>query len=442
MKTIVLFFFFFLSINTYAKELLKNGPMLGYNYYREVMIWLQTNEEAEVYIKYSPLDSKDSYLTDRILTKKDKAFTAHLIAEKCLPGTKYTYEIFINDEKINISFPLTFKTQSQRDNEGNYKDFRLMTGSCAFISEEYFDRPGEPYGQHYEIFESMSNMNADLMVWLGDNVYFREADWYSKSGMISRYENSRSIPEYKQLFAGCNHYAIWDDHDYGPNDSDRGYRDKNNALEIFKMFWANPAYGNEKANGVFFKFSYHDVDFFMLDNRFHRSPTKRRTGKRTILGDEQLNWLLENLSYSNATFKIIAMGGEFINTEQTHEFYSQFPEERQKILDHIINNNIEGVLFLNGDLHMSDLCVYNPKDYYPIYDFTVSPLTSGPYKAGCKKNDPMRIDGTCVSERNFGIIDVTGKKYDRQIRLAIYDKNAKLLWERNIKRYELQVKGK
>jgi alkaline phosphatase D len=440
MKTriVLIFTFFAFAISTQAQ--LRSGPMLGYAYFREVMIWLQTEESAEVYIKYVDIATDESYITEKVITEKSTAFTAHLLADKCKPGKKYSYEIYINDSKIDIDVPLTFKTQRVWDENGNFDDFRILTGSCAFISEKYFDRPGEPYGQHYEIFESMAKMNGDIMVWLGDNIYYREADWYSRSGMIARNNFARAIPEYKQFLATCNHYAIWDDHDYGPNDSDRGYRNKKDALDIFKMFWANPHYGNSEAEGVFFKFSYNDVDFFMLDNRYHRSPTDRMTGDKTILGEVQLKWLLEGLASSKANFKIITMGGEFLSNKQTHEYYAKYPEERQKILDHIIAEEIEGVLFLNGDLHMSDLCVWEPRNFYPILDFTVSPLTSGPYKEGCDKNEPMRIEGTCISERNYGVIDVSGERENRALRLAIYNKNGNLVWERKYTKQELSIK--
>jgi len=38
-------------------------------------------------------------------------------------------------------------------------------------------------------------------------------------------------------------YAIWDDHDYGPNDTDGNYAFKEQSLKLHKQFWANPSYG-------------------------------------------------------------------------------------------------------------------------------------------------------------------------------------------------------
>ena len=63
--------------------------------------------------------------------------------------------------------------------------FTLAVGSCVFINEPQYDRPGRPYGGNYEIFESLADSKPDAMLWLGDNAYFREVDFYSLSGMAT-----------------------------------------------------------------------------------------------------------------------------------------------------------------------------------------------------------------------------------------------------------------
>ena len=113
-------------------------------------------------------------------------------------------------------------------------------GSGAYFNEARYDRSGNPYGDGYEIYSNMAKAGADFMIWLGDNIYLREPDWNSWSGIIHRYTHDRAIPELQEFLASTHHYAIWDDHDYGPNNSDRGYWNKNQTMEAFKIFWANP----------------------------------------------------------------------------------------------------------------------------------------------------------------------------------------------------------
>ncbi len=74
-------------------------------------------------------------------------------------------------------------------------DFSFLAGSCSYINEPEYDRPGRPYGGDFETFNSMAREEAKFMVWLGDNAYLREADWDSKFGIQHRFTHSRSLVE-------------------------------------------------------------------------------------------------------------------------------------------------------------------------------------------------------------------------------------------------------
>ena len=61
------------------------------------------------------------------------------------------------------------------------------------------------------------------------------------------------------LLASASNYAIWDDHDFGPNDSDGSYTGKELTLEAFRMFWGNPGYGVPGVEGITTTFVWGDV---------------------------------------------------------------------------------------------------------------------------------------------------------------------------------------
>ena len=54
---------------------------------------------------------------------------------------------------------------------------------------------------------------------VGDNVYLREVDFQSYEVPAQVYPCPRNT-EMENLLKACPNYAIWDDHDFGPNDSD------------------------------------------------------------------------------------------------------------------------------------------------------------------------------------------------------------------------------
>jgi len=202
--------------------LLQSGPMPGYAEMREALIWVQTTKEAEVYAIYTDQDDTlPGRYTNKVSTKKQEAFTARLIADTLEPGHHYNYTLYINSQAVILPYPTGFNTPPLWKWRGDPPEFTMLTGSCAYINQPEYDRPGEPYGGDYRIFTHMATQKADFMLWLGDNVYLREPDWNSWTGIINRYTHTRSLPELQPFLASTQHYAIWDDHDFGPDNSNK-----------------------------------------------------------------------------------------------------------------------------------------------------------------------------------------------------------------------------
>ncbi len=415
------------------KALLQCGPMLGYSDMFEVKLWVQTKAAAKVQIAYWEKGTTNKpMLTDAVQTNKKDGFTAHLIADQVQPSKVYQYEVRINDQVVKLDYPTTFQTQQLWRWRTDPPNFKAVIGSCAYINEEQYDRPGRPYGGNYHIFKSIHAQKPDVMVWMGDNTYLREPDWFTKTGYIHRYSHDRSISELQPLLASTHHYAIWDDHDYGPNDSDRSWIHKEMATDIFKMFWGNPTYGLTGQGGITTAFQWGDIDFFLLDNRYFRKPNDRKTGDCTILGEEQIEWLIDALAYSKATFKMVVMGGQLLTTYANFETYiNQCPEERAYILRRIEEEGFKNVIFLSGDRHMSELSKVTNAKGFDIYDFTVSPFTAG-VRTGAEVN-LNRVDGTLVQQHNFGTLDFSGPVKERKVTLKVFDADGKELWTYEIK---------
>jgi alkaline phosphatase D len=418
-------------------ELLQSGPMLGYSEMREAVVWVQTKKEAEVKVMYSDTQNPtQKSWTNSVKTSKKDGFTAKLIADNVEPGKRYEYSVFINDKPIKLNYKTEFQTLPVWKWRGDAPDFSFITGSCAYINETQYDRPGTPYGGDYQIFEKIAETQADFMLWLGDNVYLREPDWNSKTGIIKRYTHTRSLPEMQKMFATMHHYAIWDDHDYGSNDSDRGFVHKNTTLNVFEMFWPNPTYGVGDERAAYTFFNWNDCDFFLLDNRFFRTPDNLNETNKTQLGERQKQWLKDALLYSDASFKFIALGGQFLNPSGKYETYSNFgfSAERDEIIEFIHENNIKNVIFLTGDRHLSEVSVLNRSEKPIIYDITTSPFTAGPSNIAEDEINPLRISGSLFNQHIFAKIDISSSLKDRLLTLKFFDANGKLLFEYQIKK--------
>ena len=437
MKQSILFSLMFIS--TYAQDLINSGPMVGYSTMQEVLLWVQTEERANVHFEYYEIDNpKVKFSTDKIETEKKNGYVAKLIADQVIPGKKYKYEVYTNNYKIERNYAMEFQTQELWKWRTDPPDVKFVIGSCSYINEPKFDRPGKPYGSNFEIFNSINKKNPDFMLWLGDNTYLREPDWNSRTGFIKRYSHTRAFPELQPLLASTHHYATWDDHDYGPNNSDGSFWLKETASEIFKLFWGNPNYDVTGKGGITGFFQWSDLDFFLLDNRYHRTANNNLTGNRQMLGKDQIDWLINALSFSQASFKFVAVGGQVISNGAVYENYATYPDERKYLLDKIREAKIEGVIFLDGDRHHTILSkMQETKNVYPLYDLTCSSLTAGVNNDNEPYNS-FKLEETFVNVNNFGMLNVTGPTNDRELTIQIFDKDGKELWIKSIKANDLK----
>jgi len=415
---------------------LRNGPMLGYVDMREVLIWVQTTERAQVEIEYQEAgDTSAQKFYSSVETTGAPLFTAKCIANEVQPGKTYNYGVLIDGKAVKRPYPTTFKTQSLWQWRTDPPAFTLATGSCAYFNEEQYDRPGKPYGSDFQIFTSIEQQKPDLMLWLGDNVYLREPDFNTATGMIHRYTHDRATPELQPLLASTAHYAIWDDHDFGPNDSDGTSIYKDMAWDVFRNFWGNPTFGVNGKRGCTTRFQYADIDFFLLDNRYFRTPNYCKTcPDRTLLGKDQLEWFLASLASSTAPFKMVAIGGQVVTTNNSSETcFHFFPAERDTILARIEREGIKGVVFLTGDRHFSELSILRNKAGNAVYDLTTSPLTAGVYTDAAKEANSLRVEGTLVTQHNFSTLRFSGPRKARQMEITVRDINGKELWTRTVK---------
>ncbi len=441
-KIFYLCLIFFLSTELFAQDLLRAGPMVGYSTMRETILWVQTKSSAKVkFVYWNVNEVKKKYATKEFVTKDEEGYTAKLICDQLEPGQKYNYELHINGKKVVRPYELKFQTQELWQWRKDPPEFNFVTGSCLYVNEPIYDRPGKPYGSDYEILNSIYDKHPDFMLWLGDNWYYREADWDSWSGVIKRITHTRSLPELQPVLGSMHHYSIWDDHDFGPNDSDRGYWNKDKTLTAFKLFIPNPSFGFNGNPGITTYFQWGDVDFFLLDDRYYRTPNDRKTGEKVMFGEEQIQWLIDNLVKSKAPFKFIAIGGQVLNPVEKDylEIYNRFPEEKTKLLKLIQDEGIEGVIFLTGDRHHSELTKLDREETYPLYDFTISSLTAG-VSPGKDEANNLRVTGTLSDEHNFAIFNFSGARKNRTLKCTVYNVQGKELWNYSINENDLKKK--
>lgn len=425
------------------------GPMLGYRAHREVFLSLEVKDAESIVLDYWQAgrpETKRSLRVERPAVNPAGGQIVQFRPGMLEMGAAYEYALTVEGTPLSFPYPLVFRTTSLWEWRAPPPDFSFLLGSCLFINEPRFDRPGDGYGKTRRTLELAAESGADFMVWLGDNWYYREADYSSVSGLWHRVQHDRSIPEIQKLLGAMHHYATWDDHDYGPNDPNWSWEFKDEARRIFQAYWGNPTYGSAALPGVHTKWYWGDAAFILMDDYSHRDDAhldQDATDKR-LWGRAQLEWLKQSLLQAGEsghyTFKFIGNGTQVLQTVVGGSSHNEYRREREELLRFIAENGITGVVFLTGDVHHSGIYRRRLGANGPwVYEITSSPLAAGSWKVeeSPKARDPLVLPHTLVGDQNFVQVRATGAGAERALVVSSTDKQGVKRFEHVIKATEL-----
>lgn len=368
-----------------AAPYLELPPLLGHVTSTNARLWTKASGPAKVSVRIgSTQDLSDGRVTKGPKLEARTAFMNTIEIENLRPARRYFYCVLLDGKPAMLPPYPSFTSAPPESRPGRV---RFAFTSC--VGYHGYDSSAG--------FADMARTNFDLLLMLGDNVYSN-----TNNPEIQRkfYADQRNTAGWREVSSRVPIYAIWDDHDYGPDNSDGTLPGKAEALRTFTEFWANPAYGETNNPGVYSKFTRADVDFFLLDGRYYRDPNKATNLlHKTMLGERQLAWLKRELLASKAAVKVLASGGEW-QSHGTDDSWTSFQHERDEILDFIEEHRIEGVLLLSGDRHFT--AAYQVKGKW-------IEVTSGPIGSA----NSVRTKN--VPEMFFNLSDTKAKLY------CIYD---------------------
>ena len=400
-------------------------------------LWIQADSEATIVVAWRP----DGETADRRIELSATAATDHTVVARLTglkPGAAAEYRVEAGVDRRSG----TIRAQPWWPRPAAARELTIAIGSCFFLADPDPQWPGGDYGGGFGIFDAIAAARPDVMLWLGDNVYLQQPDFYDPSSMAARYRRQRGFSPLQKLLTATSHLAIWDDHDYGPNDSDASYVLKGETLKLFQRYWPNTSFGLPDVPGTFGSARYGDVMFFLLDDRYYRSPDRWPDGAdKTLFGARQLEWLKQALvSAPRSAIKIVAGGGQFWNRAARFEGWQHFATERDAFAGWLLDARIEGVIFVSGDRHFGELLRIARAGAYPLYEFTSSPLTSRPPTRldEADRANPDVVADTLVVKRQFGLIRVAGPGNDRRIAFEARDTAGALLWRHEIRAADLR----
>jgi len=291
----------------------------------------------------------------------------------------------------------------------------------------------------YPIFRTLARFKVDFFVFVGDTIYADHACGGADRvpgyqfvattlpGYLAKHRYNRADPGVQAYFRSLSVYAIWDDHEVRNNFSGPGEALMPAGRQAFLDYFPirPPA---EEPGRLYRAFRWGSlVDLFILDTRQYRSPNAEPDGPgKTMLGAAQKRWLIESVTASTATWKVIvssvplsvATGGK------AHDSWSNanplgFPEEngtgfaieRDALIRAFRQRGVRNLVFLAADVHHAELIRHHPVPDWSFHEFIAGPLSASlgrprPLDNGLNPRSLFAMGGM----ENFGevSVDATG----------------------------------
>lgn len=393
-----------------------HGPMLGAMTGRSVKVWVRTAAETPVQVAVSrSADMSDSIVSDSYRSRSEDDYTVEIPVTGLESATKYFYEVWMGQNRNRIRSPdQVFRTYPERRQRGT---IRVAFGGCAGIV---------PHNER--VWDRIDRFNPHAFLTLGDNVYIDDPESPDQARYL--YYQRQGRPEFRRMVAGSPVYAIWDDHDFGMDDSWGGPEAdipywKPMVWEIFTQNWVNPEYASGDRPGGWYDFHIGDLHVIMLDTRYYREDAGRFAGEGvpnpSMLGPNQLAWLKKTLSGSDATFKLLVSSvpwhydakGDGTNRV---DGWAGYRGERSEIFSWIDEYQLEGVLLLSSDRHRSDAWLTHREGGYDLYEFSSGQFTN-------QHTHPV-LKGSLLGyneKPSFGLLDVDTGAEDPTVTYRIVD---------------------
>lgn len=216
----------------------------------------------------------------------------------------------------------------------------------------------------------------------------------------ARHLETRTHPAVRALHEACGMWAVYDDHEVR-NDWDGRTRLEEPAryaaaLQVWDEFFPQRAAAGEVRYRRW-RWGAH-LECFLLDCRRFRSANNAvDNAQKTMLGAEQHRWLIDGVTSSTATFKLILTSIP-LDYGAGDDHWASFTTERDAMFAALVGT--PGVLFASGDQHWFAA----HRHAFGIREMQIGPLARG------LGTPPPAVPGVLFRavRYNAGLIDITG----------------------------------
>lgn len=273
---------------------------------------------------------RDGAAAATIETVADEDGIARFELRGLLPDTEYDYAVRLTGAGASEESDRSFRTFA-----AGPQDLVIVGGSCART------------GSNGAVFDRIVQAEPDLFISLGD-MHYASLDSTDPDDHLDQYAHALSQPGQAALYGSVPTAYVWDDHDFGPNNSDSTSPSRVAAAEAYRQAVPNYGVAAGTDSSIAQAFSVGRVRFVLTDTRSQRTD-------ETILGPPQLDWLLSELTTSAHTHAVVVWVNPtpwISDAEEAGDDWSNYPAERRRVADAIAAAGIDNLVMVSGDAHM------------------------------------------------------------------------------------------
>lgn len=306
--------------------------------------------------------------------RPEHVHSVHVDVTGLEPNTEYYYQFHVGSNESPVG---RMKTAPAADSAVDELNF-------AFASCQNY-----PYG-FYTAHNHLAEEDLDVVFHLGDYIYEGSAqgslgrghepshEITSLSDYRIRYGQYKSDSKLQKAHAAAPWIVTWDDHEVANNYADE--IDEGTPPEAFlkrraaayQAYWEHqPLRRSHMPDGpdmpLYRRFTFGNLaQFDVLDTRQYRddqthSSEEAKDPDRTILGDEQEEWLVDGLDNSTTKWNVLANQVPFAATDNNPDpnetdfgggdKWDGYQADRKTVLDAMSRNDDLNPVVITGDVH-------------------------------------------------------------------------------------------
>jgi len=466
------------------------GPIIGGITSTGANLWGRANGPGRLHAWLGQeADLSDAWLAgESLLLATENGFAGVVPITGLSPDTRYYYALGLDPQSPAPALA-PYPDFTTFPKAGKRISFAFAFGSC-------FRPESERGGQVFNIIaERRRKDNLRFILLIGDQIYADDYHFNGIGKVATSLEDYRAVyahtfarPSFRQLLANLPAFMTMDDHEV---DDDWTWIDRQRTMaqipiwdqvirrlqgrpriewqiprqrvqDALQAYWEHQgmhaphfelptsldskgqyALAAEDPGSLAYTFAFGPAAFFVLDTRTMRVKSRADT---TMLGEGQWKvlekWLLAVKDAYPVKFLVTSCTLLFdMWLDIPRDRWSGFPSERDRLLQFLVDHNIQSVFLLCGDLHAAHAIradLYGPQDHIlTLWEFCASPFEQSPNRFSSQTYRPLRNGLVkrqqlffCARQRNFGVVRVDFSTTDSpQVRFEVYGETGELLGE-------------